>query len=75
MIVAPQKKKIRGPTSTNSPTEETSISTSLDKNIQFLKIKYNALINSDVILRELSIIVKGKKYNALLVRNRWHDEF
>ena len=45
----------------------TPISTSLSENIEFLKVKYNSLINSDVVFREITIPVHEKKYNALLV--------
>ena len=40
---------------------------SLDKNLDYLRVQYNSLINSDVILRPFSINVCGKSYNALLV--------
>lgn len=40
---------------------------SLNDNITNLKIRYNSLINSDIILREFSLTVNGKNYNSLIV--------
>lgn len=40
---------------------------SLDDNITNLKVRYNSLINSDIILREFSLTVNGKIYNSLIV--------
>lgn len=49
--------------------EETkhNINTSLPINIDYIKVKYNTLINSDIILREFNLTIKGKEYNALLL--------
>lgn len=43
------------------------ISTSLSTNLSNLKVRYNALINSDIILREFKLCVNGTYYNALIV--------
>ena len=40
---------------------------SLSVNLEFMKTKYNALINSDIVFREFVINARGKQYNALLV--------
>ncbi len=40
---------------------------SLDENITNLKVRYNALINSDIILREFTLNLNGKNYNSLIV--------
>ena len=40
---------------------------SLDENITNLKVRYNALINSDIILREFILNLNGKNYNSLIV--------
>ena len=47
--------------------QKTPLSSSLSKNLETLKVKYNFLINSDVVFREITISVQGKKYEALLV--------
>lgn len=48
-------------------SDEQTIYSSLDINIDYIKAKYNALINSDIILREFKLNIKGKQYNALLL--------
>jgi len=40
---------------------------SLNVNIEYLKTRYNVLINSDIILREFTINARGKQYNAFLI--------
>lgn len=44
-----------------------AIYSSLSVNLDYVKSKYNTLINSDIILREFKLIIKGKEYNALLL--------
>lgn len=48
-------------------SSDQSIYDSIDKNLDFLKCSYNSMINSDIILREFHITVKGKSYKALVV--------
>ena len=43
------------------------ISSSLDTNIKYLKLRYNVQINSDVILREFNLNINNKVYKALIV--------
>ena len=43
------------------------IVTSLDENLTHLKVKYNALINSDIILREFTLNINGTSYKSLIV--------
>lgn len=47
--------------------EVTKIFPSLKVNQEYMKTRYNLLINSDVILREFTINARGKQYNAFLV--------
>lgn len=61
----------------NSPSEEgnssqesvsdSTIVTSLDENLTNLKVRYNALINSDIILREFTLDLNGISYKSLIV--------
>lgn len=44
-----------------------AIYSSLSVNLDYVKSKYNTLINSDIILRKFKLIIKGKEYNALLL--------
>lgn len=54
--------------STIQQAEETvNIFPSLSVNIDYMRTKYNLLINSDVILREFTLNARGKQYNAFLV--------
>lgn len=53
-----------------SPSDEgakQNIYNSLSVNIDYIKVKYNTLINSDIKLREFKLNIKGKEYNALLL--------
>ena len=40
---------------------------SLQENLEYIKSKFNALINSDIIIREFSLTCKNKQYNAFLI--------
>lgn len=51
----------------NNEEEKVNIFPSLDVNMEYMKTKYNLLINSDVILRQFTINARGKQYNAFLV--------
>ncbi len=57
---------LNNPPSLSLP-DDTDISGVLDNNINYLKSKYNVLINSDVIFRPFIISVNGKSYHAFLV--------
>lgn len=44
----------------------TNISTSLDKNIEFMKVAYNSLINSDIVLRQFTLHALGNHFNSFI---------
>lgn len=44
-----------------------NIYNTLNVNLDYIKVKYNILINSDIKLREFKLNIKGKEYNALLL--------
>ena len=48
-------------------SEVKDIFTSIDVNIEYIKVKYNLLINSDIILREFLLTAKNKQYRAFLL--------
>ena len=48
-------------------SDEQTIYPSLSVNIDYIKTKYNTLINSDIVLRGFKLNIKGKQYNALLL--------
>lgn len=43
------------------------VSSSLSENLNFLTVKYNALINSDINIRKFTLNAKGKQYNSALI--------
>lgn len=52
---------------TQGSDKKIDIFPSLNVNMEYMKTRYNLLINSDVILREFTINARGKQYNAFLV--------
>ncbi len=46
--------------------EVKEIFASLPVSLEYIKVKYNALINSDIILREFTLIARNRQYKALL---------
>lgn len=51
----------------NESNEQTKVFPSLTVNTDYLKSKYNLLINSDIIFRDFVLNARGKQYHALLV--------
>lgn len=51
----------------NDTAKVTPINISLNKNLEFMKIKYNSLINNDIIIREFTLIAYGKKFGAFII--------
>lgn len=47
--------------------EKINIFSSLQINIEYIKTRYNTLINSDIILREFTMNAYGKQYDAFLL--------
>ena len=56
---------------TNTISDEFSdikeIFPSIDVNIEYIKVKYNLLINSDIVLREFLLTARNKQYRAFLL--------
>ena len=40
---------------------------SIDVNIEYIKTKYNLLINSDIVLREFTLSARNRQYRAFLL--------
>lgn len=55
------------PDNQTDSTETQNVFSSLDVNIDYIKTKYNLLINSDIITREFILNARGKQYKALLL--------
>ena len=53
----------------NNPSSDKSpnVFTNLNKNLDYIKTKYNLLINSDIITREFILNARGKQYKAFLL--------
>lgn len=47
--------------------KDAKIYPSLNVNLEYMKSKYNILINSDIILREFTLNARGKQYNSFIV--------
>ena len=46
---------------------EENVFDSLQQNLEYIKSKYNVLLNSDIVVREFSLNCKNKQYNAFLI--------
>lgn len=53
--------------SKQSSEEKVNIFPSLKVNLEYMKTKYNTLINSDVIIRQFTLNARGKQYDAFIV--------
>ena len=63
-------KKVDQNTSLTEPDEQDNkknLYDTLSVNIDFIKVKYNTLINSDIILREFNLNIRNKEYKAALL--------
>ena len=47
--------------------EPKDIYSNFDENLNYMKYKYNSLINSDVVIREFSLIANNNEYKAFLI--------
>ena len=63
----PNEDEIQHDLNTVKPKEPVKIYPSLNVNIEYLRTRYNLLINSDIILREFTLNARGKQYNCILL--------
>ncbi len=56
----------QNPMQSEKDFEVKDIYPSLSVNIEYIKVKYNTLINSDIVLREFTLTARNRQYNALL---------
>ncbi len=61
------KKIEKSPISPTKSLEPTHISQNLQENMNFLKVKYNSLINSDIVIREFSLTAQNKEYSSAII--------
>lgn len=55
------------PIVTTKDIEPTTFSTNIADNINYLKYRYNGLINSDIVFREFKLLVQDKEYKAIII--------
>lgn len=53
--------------SDGEPKNNTNLYSNLDVNLDYIKVKYNALINSDIKIREFNLTINGKEYKSALL--------
>lgn len=51
----------------DSVGEEKNIFPSIDVNLEYVRVKYNAMINSDIVIREFLLTARNKQYRAFLL--------
>ena len=62
-----QNKECTSNFESSDTTDSQNVFPNLEKNLDFLKYKYNALICTDIIIREFSLFAKNIKYNAFVI--------
>jgi len=53
--------------SKKQPEKPQKITTNINTNLDYVKTKYNTLINSDIIIREFTLNARGNQYKAFLL--------
>lgn len=54
--------------SVNTPENDTKkIFTMIDLNLDYMKVRYNSMINSDIVIREFILTARNKQYKSFLV--------
>lgn len=51
----------------NPSEDQKSVFPTLSVNLEYMQVKYNTLINSDVIIREFTLTARNKQYNAFII--------
>ena len=60
-----QKESVQTPEATKADVK--NIFPSIDVNLEYVKVKYNAMINSDVVIREFILTARNRQYRAFLL--------
>ena len=60
-----QKEAVQTPEATKADVR--NIFPSIDVNLEYVKVKYNAMINSDIIIREFILTARNRQYKAFLL--------
>ena len=51
----------------NSNNKPQTIFPSIDVSLEYIKVKYNTMINSDIVLREFTLNARNRQYKAFLL--------
>ena len=64
---------LSGETTTSAPqpvenaSENIKIFPSIDVNLEYVQVKYNTMINSDIVVREFNLTARNRQYKAFLL--------
>ena len=61
-----ENSQVQSDNAENPQKQIENIFPSLSVNLEYMKTRYNLMINSDVVLREFTLNARGKQYNAFL---------
>ena len=66
-IAQVEEKSIKDENTSKPLEEKKKVFPSLDVNLEYIKTRYNTLINSDIIIREFTLLAHNKQYKAFLL--------
>ena len=61
------KKELKKDTKNEKVKSDEKIFPSISVNKEYMQVKYNTLINSDIVLREFTLNARGRQYNAFII--------
>ena len=61
------KKELKKDTKNEKVKSDEKIFPSISVNKEYIQVKYNTLINSDIVLREFTLNARGRQYNAFII--------
>ena len=61
------KKELKKDTKNEKVKSDEKIFPSISVNKEYMQVKYNILINSDIVLREFTLNARGRQYNAFII--------
>ena len=61
------KEELKKDTKNEKVKSDEKIFPSISVNKEYMQVKYNTLINSDIVLREFTLNARGRQYNAFII--------
>ena len=61
------KEELKKDTNNEKVKSDEKIFPSISVNKEYMQVKYNTLINSDIVLREFTLNARGRQYNAFII--------